>query len=431
MQYVNHASPPNHHGRLVRNRRMLAYVLKDRGPPQCVALGSSREIEKAVDAWREAVDAFQRSETTDIDLQTRELARLVWAPLQAHLQDVDTLSIAPDGPLCFVSFAALPGRHPGTYALEDFAISYVNSGRWLYGQSQATQGQHGTGLLLCGDIDYQRTKNSRNGSESTKKHREPLLRDISEWSNLAATGLEIEQVAALYQKSHPESARTKAITRGDATANAMEAAMPQDWQTIHFAGHGFFVDPEKAQALAGHFAGSLGQSSYFVQKNQLLLSGLGFAPTDDAPSAPSILTAKDVGSLNLRGTDLVVLSACETGLGCTAGSDGILGLTRAFLTAGSRSVISSLWKVEDSATSLLMEEFYRNLWERGQSKRDALRNAQITVLRTPSKISERSQELALRGIGTGRPKAFIRGVATPGRSHPALWAAFVLNGHGK
>ena len=431
IQYINYSAPPGHQGRLLRHRRILAFILKDAGPPQCVSLGESLVIERAVNAWREAIDGFQRGEATEIAQPSRDLARLVWDPVVARLGEVEAVTIAPDGPLCFVSFAALPGRHPGTYALEDYQISYVNSGRWLYDQLRNAKSSSGDGLLLCGDIDYQRSIKRDTATPATNRNREPLIPDPGDWTNLAATGLEIEQVAGLFQKSRANNARTTSLTQGHATADALESALVQNWRCIHFAGHGFFVNPAKAQALSGHITETLGHSTYFIQKNQLLMSGLVLAPYPAPSSVPSILTAKDVGSLDLRGTDLVVLSACETGLGCTAGSDGVLGLTRAFLTAGSKSVVSTLWKVEDSATSLLMEEFYRNLWERGQSKREALRNAQITVLKAPGRISERSQHLALRGIVTGSPKVLSRGPVYLGRSHPALWAAFVLNGDGR
>ena len=430
MQYLNYASPPGHQGRLLRDRRILAFILQDTGPPQCVSLGSSLEIGRAVTAWREAIDDFQRGEPTDIDLPSRELARLVWDPIVALFGEVETVTIAPDGPLCFVSFAALPGRRPETYALEDYQISYVNSGRWLYDQLRNPKSSHGTGLLVCGDIEYQGIISVETAVPAMKKNHEPLIPAPDDWTNLAATGLEIEQVASLFQATHADAPRTTTLARSDATADALETALGQGWRCIHFAGHGYFVDPEKAQALSGHISETLGHSTYFIQKNQLLMSGLVLAPNPDPASAPSILTAKDVGSLDLRGTDLVVLSACETGLGCTAGSDGVLGLTRAFLTAGSSSVISSLWKVEDAATSLLMEEFYRNLWESGQPKRVALRNAQITVLNAARSISDRTQLLALRGILPGKTRVLERAQNYSGRSHPALWAAFVLNGNG-
>jgi CHAT domain-containing protein len=428
IQYIHHSSPPEHIGRLVRQLRILAFVIRSSGPPFCIPLGPSRMIEKAVNGWRDAIIDFQQGGTGDIEAPARELAGLVWSPIVAHLEGIDDLYIAPDGPLCFVSFAAMPGRKPRTFALDDYLISYVNSGRWLYEQLQNEEPATGAGLLVCGDITYERP-----GVLPVARARPGLLSDPREWKNLAATGLEIEKVSELYASAFGGS--PEALSGSQADARTLESKLAGNWRCIHFAGHGFFVEPDNVQALAGHIE-ALGKSACFVQRNQLLLSGLITARDPRGSAAHSILTAEEVGSLDLRGTDLVVLSACDTGLGCSAGADGVLGLTRAFLTAGSRSVVSSLWKVEDAATSLLMEEFYRNLWERRLSKREALREAQKAVLNAPQRIYDRAEYLALRGLravepGKTRllPKAPIGG--TPQRCHPALWAAFVLNGDGR
>src|SRR4029079_7751533 len=96
-----------------------------------------------------------------------------------------------------------------------------------------------------------------------------------------------------------------------------------------------------------------------------LLSGIVLAGANRPPEAgkdDGILTALEVAELDLRGTELVVLSACETGLGRVVGGEGLLGLQRAFQVAGARSVIASLWAVDDQATRNLMERFYQNLW---------------------------------------------------------------------
>src|SRR5262249_1776705 len=143
------------------------------------------------------------------------------------------------------------------------------------------------------------------------------------------------------------------LAGNEAQAARLLAALSGKWRTVHFAGHGFFVDPAKARFLSGYFFETAGQSPHFLPPHQFLLSCLVLGTDSGQSNEPTILTAEEVGSLDLRETDLVVLSACETGLGFDAGTDGVLGLTRAFLTAGSRSVVSSLWKVEDSATSLL------------------------------------------------------------------------------
>jgi CHAT domain-containing protein len=140
-----------------------------------------------------------------------------------------------------------------------------------------------------------------------------------------------------------------------------------------------------------------------------------------------------VQALDLRGTELVVLSACETGLGAMEYGQGVLGLQRAFQAAGARAVVASLWKVDDAATSVLMERFYVNLWEKKLPKLEALRQAQLAVLNDPALVRGRRAELAKRGIDEtpgeaagGRPPA--PSDRTDARSDPALWAAFVLGG---
>jgi CHAT domain-containing protein len=143
--------------------------------------------------------------------------------------------------------------------------------------------------------------------------------------------------------------------------------------------------------------------------------------------------AEQVQSLDLRVTELVVLSACETGLGALEYGQGVLGLQRAFQSAGARAVLASLWKVDDAATSVLMEQFYTNLWVKKMPKLEALRQAQITVLKNPGLVRARQAELAKRGIGEKAEKLPQGGrVAAPGadgpRSDPSLWAAFVMSG---
>ena len=109
-----------------------------------------------------------------------------------------------------------------------------------------------------------------------------------------------------------------------------------------------------------------------------LLSGLALAGAN-RPLEPGqddgILTATEVAELDLSGVALVALSACETGLGQSAGGEGLLGLQRAFQEAGVGSVVASLWSVDDAATRALMERFYENLWQRRMGKLAALRSA--------------------------------------------------------
>jgi CHAT domain-containing protein len=169
-------------------------------------------------------------------------------------------------------------------------------------------------------------------------------------------------------------------------------------------------------------------------------SGLVLAGANRS-AAQGILTAEEVADLDLRGVELAVLSACDTGLGKQAAGEGVLGLQRAFQAAGARSLLISLWGVNDAATSVLMEEFYTNLWSKKMSKLQALQQAQRTVLRDPDRVAQRARKLrkllakrgvseaVLRSRGIGKQAGDLpRGGKVQKRSHPALWAAFVLSG---
>ncbi len=113
-----------------------------------------------------------------------------------------------------------------------------------------------------------------------------------------------------------------------------------------------------------------------------------------------------------------------------------MGLQRAFQAAGARAVVASLWRVDDAATTVLMEQFYSNLWNKKLPKLEALRQAQLAVLNDPGLVRKRSAELAKRGPGEKSVKLADGGRieppnAHPTRSDPALWAAFVLSGDGR
>lgn len=158
-----------------------------------------------------------------------------------------------------------------------------------------------------------------------------------------------------------------------------------------------------------------------------LLSGIVLAGANRPPDPESddgILTAFEVSELNLENVELVTLSACETGLGQSAAGEGVLGLQRAFQTAGARSAISGLWKVPDRATQMLMVRFYDNLWQKQMSKLAALREAQLWMLREVPKHPELLSE-AQRGLDLDPSKEQPR---KPAGLSARAWAGFVLSG---
>jgi CHAT domain-containing protein len=209
---------------------------------------------------------------------------------------------------------------------------------------------------------------------------------------LKATASEVQSIASLRGSS--EDVR---VLRDRSASEAALRERLAGSRYVHLATHGFFADPKIRSAFQvqpdqlrlGEFE-MTGRRSTVTGRNPLILSGVVLAGANvpqqtnewGAPVGDDgILTAEEVVGLDLAGTELVVLSACETGLGDVAGGEGVFGLQRAFGLAGARSVIASLWKVDDAATEALMVEFYRNLWEKKLGKLEALRQAQLAMIR--------------------------------------------------
>jgi CHAT domain-containing protein len=199
-------------------------------------------------------------------------------------------------------------------------------------------------------------------------------------------------------------------------AAATETAVKQNVsgsRVVHFATHGFFLGADCTPGIAGtRSVGGLAKRASATQgstvaANPLLLSGLAFAGANRRGSIrgdqdDGILTAEEIGGLNLQGTEWAVLSACDTGLGEIKAGEGVFGLRRAFQVAGARTVIMSLWSVEDRSAMEWMRSLYEGHFRQGLNTADAVREASLTVLR----------------------KRRARGQSV----HPFYWAGFVASG---
>jgi CHAT domain-containing protein len=216
-----------------------------------------------------------------------------------------------------------------------------------------------------------------------------------------------------------EGGKVADLNKGKATKEKVREALAKV-RYAHLATHGFFAEEEIKSALSGRkpdaFFGREGVTGW----HPLLLSGIVLAGANKEPregEEDGILTALEVSEMQLPKLELVVLSACETGLGKEeAGGEGLLGLQRAFQVAGARTVIASLWQVDDKATQALMSEFYRVAWDPDTivSRAEALRRAQLSILKEGKRrgIAKKAEKL---------PKGETR-------LPPLYWAAFVLSG---
>ncbi|HEV3262882.1 MAG TPA: CHAT domain-containing tetratricopeptide repeat protein [Gemmataceae bacterium] len=445
VQFAHFTARTEHKRQFRVESRVLAFVLGNGREAVCVDVGPAELIDRAVGQWRQAI-----ARGTSPAAAGTTLYRLVWKPLQPHLAGVDGVLVAPDGPLWGLPFAALPGEKANSYLIEDLAIGYITSGRHLLELAADASRATGQGLLAVGGLEYGEPPGSDEQAGVPAYLRKPL------WKILPGTRLEVNRLGRSFHAAFPKETGPRLLSGSDASAGRLKRELPpakgaHPWRYLHIASHGFFEEPapqpaalRRADGLLEFLAGTRQDLTY--GRNPLLLSGIVLSGANRSPEQ-GILTAEEVSGLDLRGTELVVLSACETGLGKVAGGEGVLGLQRAFQAAEARTLVTSLWSVNDAATSVLMEEFYANLWQKKMTKLEALRQAQLTVLRHPEKVGERAKELrgvlakrgvseealAKRGIGkeavelpeSGRVRAERK------RSQPAWWAAFVLSGDGR
>jgi CHAT domain-containing protein len=422
-----HGTPdPKQKGKWLWERRVVAFVLQRGKEVVRIELGAVQPIALAVAAWRRPMQTLSPVN----EKAARELRTLLWEKLSPALGGCDSVLISPDGVLCALPWCALPGSKPGSFLIEEVAIAHLTSARQLLpvGTRAAS-----SGLLALGGLDYGKGVSAARG-----------------WDPLPGTTLEARALVQLHQERFPRGRPARLLEGAAIDKTALAAVLHPGkgepaWRQIHLATHGYF-DPISKTALAlatrgaGERAGLPAEEAAGLHLDPLLGCGLVLSGANQ-DAERGTLTALEVSNLDLRGCEVLVLSACETGLGKWEGGEGVLGLQSAFHLAGARTVVASLWSVSDPATSVLMEQFYKNLWaDKPLSRLEALRRAQLFVLKHPEAVRQRARELretiakADRGTAVelrGKGKEVeLSEPRPPGSalSHPAWWAAFVLSG---
>ena len=344
--------------------RYVAYVLHSEGDPQWVELGDAGAIDKAVLDFRKALrrDPQRPGRIVDPQLsveQIKEKARaldeMIMAPVRDLLQNKNQLLLSPDSQLNLIPFAALVDEQ-NRFLVETYNITYLTNGRDLLKLQLPTPKLEAP--LIIGNPDFDLDAVLTNTPVATRGDN-TRAGDLSflNYDPLPGTEAEIEAIAPLLSEAAVLDAR-------EATEEAVtEIVKPR---VLHLATHGFFLKNAAEEA-----------------ENPLLRSGLALAGFNNrgekASNLDGVLTALEVSGLNLRGTQLVVMSACETGLGEVANGDGVYGLRRAFTIAGAESQLMSLWKVDDLRTQEMMVGYYQRLKD-GMGRSEALRDIQLEML---------------------------------------------------
>jgi len=389
-----------------------------------VELKKIKPLAEAVDEFRAALKRGRSSPGKNDPART--LREKLLDPLDKHLAGVKLVLIAPDGPLNQLPFAALPGKKAGTYLLEEVAVAIIPVPQMLAEllEPPAAPGQGTPSLLVLGDVDFDAVS-GKSSSLQTPPGMPGMLALSGErsgkafkWNRLPGTVAEMEIIEKIFHKTEPTGPVT--LLRAAQASEQVFCTKAPGHDYLHLATHGFFA-PKEIERL--HIEGPHGwdvENQRVVGYHPGLLSGLVLAGANRASggSDDGVLTALEVGELDLTRVRLSVLSACETGLGETAGGEGVLGLQRAFHVAGAKTVFSTLWSIPDEATQVLMARFYDNLWSKKMSMLESLREAQLWMLR-----EGRTHPGVLRGAEREELPA-----ETAGRLPPYYWAAFVLSG---
>jgi len=384
--------------------RYIAYALAAQGQPRWADLGEAAVIDRAVDAWRKAL---RNPNQMDVKRLARAVDEKVMRPLRPLLGDrlgeTRRLLIAPDGLLNLIPFAALVDEQ-NRYLIERYTISYLTSGRDLLRLQKSHPS--GSAPMVVANPAFGRAANdvARAGQNAAGLRSGDPGRRQNDPGQIYFQPLPSTRREALAIKAAlPEAS---VFLQERATESALKQAKAP--RILHIATHGFFLGDQEAPPTERRSfvdddplrAAGLRFSKWAAKvENPLLRSGLALSGANQGKSGEDdgLLTAMEVAGLDLWGTKLVTLSACDTGVGEVKNGEGVQGLRRALVLAGSESQVMTLWPVLDTTTRDLMVPYYKAL-RQGKGRSDGLRQAQLGMLRSKD------------------------------RQHPFYWAAFIQSG---
>ncbi len=371
--------PPNPFSEQNSEPHYIAYIVRKNGALRWKELDDAKVIDEAVTNLRKAL---RDPKSRDVLTVARQADAKIMEPIRALTGNATQLLISPDGSLNLIPFEALVDEH-GKYLVESYSFTYLTSGRDLMRLNVARPSRSGPVAFAAPLFDGAQPPQSsqlktrgRRGNEATRKG---ALANIGADFNsiyfapLDGTRQEVLAIRALYPN-------TTVFEREQATEAALkQVAAPQ---FLHIATHGFFLPADAAETSQ--------------LENPLLRSGLALTGAN-LHSGDGILTALEASGLNLWGTRLVTLSACDTGVGEVLNGEGVYGLRRAIVLAGAETLVMSLWPVSDAVTRDMMIAYYHGL-QRGVGRGEALRQVQLQMLHNKT------------------------------RQHPYYWASFIQSG---
>jgi len=278
-----------------------------------------------------------------------------WSKIEPEISGRKLIYISPDGVYNQLNLNTLK-KPEGDYVLNRFDLVIIGNSKDLIALKAKKIGVPKKNAFLLGFPDYA----------------------TSEISSLPGTKTEVDGVARLLKASGYQINQFMEKQATEANVKAIKGPA-----LVHIATHGYFQQDVEGSGGSVFGVNAENASNNPLLRSGLILAGAGHAisggGTDISSNDNGVLTAYEAMNLNLEGTNLVVLSACETGLGDVKSGEGVYGLQRAFLVAGADAMIMSLWKVDDAATQQLMTNFYTN-WLKLGNKQRAFKQAQLQLM---------------------------------------------------
>ena len=352
------------------NFKYLALILKSNGEILKINLGDANEIDEKINDTLISIENIKPSSENLL----KELGNMIIKPLEKAIKNTNTIFISPDAELNRIPFSAI-GSYENNKQLGDLKeIRLLTTGRELIELAENKLTSKKAALIVANPkFDLTKTSSSINAEKKNNNQRRSGILDNRNWSALKGTAEEGEIIANLLDG--------KLIMQEEATSIAIQKSKTP--RIIHIASHSYFIDNED-------------------EKNPLLRSGIVLAGANNPrllKNDDGYLTGLEITKLNWQGTQLVVISGCESGRGQSQSGEGVYGLKRAISVAGARSSILSLWEVDDAATATFMKSFYKKLIS-GDNKSNALKKTQNEFKNHP----------------------------IPGLRHPYFWSGFQLSG---
>lgn len=373
----------------------FAFILTADNPfdLRMVDLGRADTVDSLISQLKKIILKTKHHENNKIISLASRLYSTVFLPIEKELGARQKVFLSPDGNLNLIPFEIFYKPDSG-FLIEDYTFNYVSSGRDILGYGQAPK--KGSKTLLLGDPDFDMKTEKKTSvkeikteaelrEETTIAQRAVLLRDLS-FGRLPGTRDEVQAIQSLMGEEQVEI-----YTGEDATEEVLRIMKTP--RILHLATHGFFlkdieISPLKnPSAKRGLSIAKVNQNNLSIQRikieNPFMQSGFALAGANntlklrDSKNFDGIVTAEKILGLKLMGTDMVVLSACNTGVGEVKKGEGVFGLRRAFTQAGAKSLVMSMWSVPDKETKELMVEFYKNILSGQMDRCQALRQAAL------------------------------------------------------